>query len=241
MPTEHAISVDDDTVSAVHHVADTDRWLIFCHGFLSDKTGSYEARAERAVAEGYNAVRFDFRGSGDSDGAFADATLTSRIGDLLAVLDRFDPPSYALFGSSFGAMVAFHATAGRDRVDPVAVVARSPVTYTRAFDPYRRTVEAEGVLRYDDDHAIDSRFFDDFDTYSFEDVAAALSIPIMIAHGGNDDSVPIADSFDAAAALDIDVVFLKYAEEGHRFSAAAERRLRDRAFDWLDDAFGTDA
>jgi len=241
MATEHAIPVDGDTIAAVHHAADTDRWLIFCHGFLSDKTGSYEARAERAVAEGYNAVRFDFRGSGDSEGTFIDATLSSRIEDLVGVIDRFDPPSYALFGSSFGGLVAFHATAGQAGVDPVAVVARSPVTYTRAFDPYRRTVETEGTLRYDDDRAIDARFFEDFDTYGFGEVAESLSIPVMIAHGGDDDAVPIADSFDAAAALDTDVALLKYADEGHRFSAAAEERLRDRAFDWLDDAVGTDA
>lgn len=241
MGTEHAVSIDGETIAAVHHPADIDRWLVFCHGFLSDKTGSYEARAERAVAEGYNAVRFDFRGSGDSDGAFVDATLTSRIDDLVAVLDRFDPSSYALFGSSFGALVAFHATAGRDRVDPVAIVARSPVTYGRAFDPYRRTVETEGILRYDDGRAIDPRFFEDFDTYRFDDVTATLSIPTVIAHGGSDGSVPIADSFEAAAALDTDVALLKFADEGHRFSAAAERRLRDRAFDWLGDVFETDS
>ncbi len=239
MGTEHAVSVDGETVAAVHHAADTDRWLVFCHGFLSDKTGSYEARAERAVAEGYNAVRFDFRGCGESDGAFVDATLTSRIEDLVAVLDRFDPSSYALFGSSFGALVAFHATAGHDRVDPAAVVARSPVTYRRAFDPYRRTVEAEGTLRYDDGRAIDPRFFEDLDTYRFDDVTATLSVPTLIAHGGEDSSVPIAHSFEAAAALDTDVALLKYAGEGHRFSAPAEHRLRDRAFDWLEHVFGT--
>lgn len=239
MQVEHEIPVDGETVSAVHHEAASDdgRWLLFCHGFRSDKTGSYESRCERAVAEGYDAVRFDFRGSGESDGAFVESTLTTRIADLMAVIEHFDPPRYALFGSSFGAKVAFHAAARAGRTSgiggPVAIVARAPVTYNRAFDEYRAIVESEGVLRYDADHAIDRRFFDDFDGYAFDDAVAALAIPVAIFHGSEDESVPVADTFEAAAALDTDVLVAKYAEEGHRFSAAAEDRLRTQTFDWL--------
>ncbi|MFO7926262.1 MAG: alpha/beta hydrolase family protein [Halobacteriota archaeon] len=237
MPIEHEIPIDGQTISAIHHETDGDRWILFCHGFRSDKTGSYESRCERAVEEGYNAVRFDFRGSGESGGAFVESTLTTRIADLRAVIGHVDPSSYALFGSSFGAKVAFHAAARAGRtsetVEPTAIVARAPVTYNRAFDAYRETVDSEGVLRYDGDHAIDRRFFDDFDAYSFDEGAAVLDVPIAIFHGSDDESVPIDDTFEAAAALDTDVLVGKYAGEGHRFSATAEDRLRTQAFDWL--------
>ncbi|CCQ38022.1 alpha/beta hydrolase fold protein [Natronomonas moolapensis 8.8.11] len=236
MPTEHEIRVEGDRVAAVHHAAVGERWLFFCHGFRSDKTGSYENRCERAVEAGYDAVRFDFRGSGDSDRAFVEATLTSRIDDLRAVIERFDPRSYACVGSSFGAKVAFHAAAGP--LDPTAIVARAPVTYNRAFDADRRAVEAEGTLRYDDEHAIDERFFEDVGTYGFDDAAGEIGAPVGIFHGESDESVPIADSFDAAAALETDVLLETYAGEGHRFSEAAERRFLDRAFGWLEDVYG---
>lgn len=236
MQTEHEIRVDGERVAAVHHAADGDRWLVFCHGFRSDKTGSYEGRCERAVEEGYDAVRFDFRGSGDSDRAFVETTLTSRIEDLRAVVEHFEPSSYACFGSSFGAKVAFHAAAGP--LDPVAIVARAPVTYNRAFESDRQAVKADGTLRYDDDHAIDARFFEDFGTYNFDDAAEAIRVPVGLFHGGDDASVPIADSFEAAAALQTDVLVEKYAGEGHRFSVAAEERLRHRAFGWLEDSYG---
>lgn len=237
MPTERELRVDGERIAAVHHAADGDRWLFFCHGFRSDKTGSYEERCERAVEAGYDAVRFDFRGSGDSDRAFVEATLTSRIEDLRAVVGHFDPPSYACFGSSFGAKVALHAAAGP--LDPVAIVARAPVTYNRAFDADRRAVEAEGTLRYDDEHAIDARFFEDFGTYSFDDAAGEIGAPVGLFHGRSDESVPVADSFDAAAALETDVLLETYAGEGHRFSEAAEKRLRDRAFGWLEGVYGS--
>ena len=239
MATEHAFSVDGETVAAVHHPAKSDRWILFCHGFLSDKSGSYEARCERAVEEGYNAVRFDFRGSGNSDGAFVDSTLSTRIADLVAVVDHFSPPSYALFGSSFGAKTALPAATDTPRLE--AIVARSPVTYNRAFEPYRDAVEAESRLRFDGDRAIDGRFFEDFETYEFESITARLGVPIAIFHGTADESVPVGDSFEAAAALETDVYLAKYTDEGHRFSEAAERRLREQAFGWLETVYKTGA
>lgn len=229
MATEHTVPVDGEELAAVHHEADSDRWLVFCHGFLSDKTGSYESRCERALEEGYNGVRFDFRGSGDSDGAFVDQHLSSRIRDLRAVLEYFDPPKCVVFGSSFGGKVAFHTD--DDRIEALAT--RAPVTYNRAFAAYRELIDEEGELRLDDEHAINERFFEDFDRYEFADVAADLGVPVAVFHGTDDDSVPLSDSIEAVGALDGDVLLQTYAGEGHRFSERAERRLRDQLFDWL--------
>jgi pimeloyl-ACP methyl ester carboxylesterase len=160
MSDSHSIPVDGESIAAEHHPADGDRWLICCHGFLSDKSGSYETRCERAVESGYNAVRFDFRGSGDSDRAFVETNLSTRLADLRAVVEYFDLASYTLFGSSFGGKVALHAATDDHRVKAVAT--RAPVTYNRAFDDYRAAVADDGELRIDDDHAIDDRFFEDF-------------------------------------------------------------------------------
>lgn len=233
MPTRHTVPIDDQDLAVVHHDCDAETWLFFCHGFLSDKTGSYEERCERAVREGYDAVRFDFRGSGESDGAFVDQTLGSRIEDLRAVVRYFDPDSFVFFGSSFGAMVAFHAVGDVATDGLEALVARAPVTYNRSFQAYRSLVEESGELRIDDEHAIDGRFFDDIDRHRFETVASAIDVPVAVFHGTEDESVPLADSLDAVAALETDVLFQRYEGEGHRFSAAAERRMRRQVFDWL--------
>jgi pimeloyl-ACP methyl ester carboxylesterase len=232
MTERHTIPVaDGESVVAVHHEADSDDWLVFCHGFLSDKSGSYEGRCERAVAEGYNAVRFDFRGCGESDGAFIEGDLSTRIADLRAVVDYFDPPAYTVFGSSFGGKTAFHSAVDDDRVE--AIVTRAPVTYNRAFAAAREAVDSAGVFRYDEEYAIDERFFEDFDTYAFADVAERLDVPVAVFHGREDASVPLSDSLDAVGALSTDTFLQAYRDEGHRFSEAAEDRLRERAFDWL--------
>lgn len=228
----HEIPVtDDEAVIATVHQGPSDRWVVCCHGFLSDRTGSYEGRCERAVAAGYSAVRFDFRGCGESDGAFREQTLSDKLADLEAVLEFVDPDAVVLFGSSFGGKVAFHAGADDDRVE--AIVTRAPVTDNRSFDGYRAAVRDEGECRFEDGRRIDRRFFEDLDRYPFADAAADLAVPVAIVHGREDESVPLAHSTEATAALETDVLLEVYAGEGHRFSRAAEERLRERLFGWL--------
>lgn len=231
METEHDIPVDrDESVAAVHHEAGSGDWLVFCHGFRSDMTGSYEGRCRTAVEHGYDAVRFDFRGCGSSDGAFSASTLSARLADLAAVLEYFSPDSVALFGSSFGGAVAFHGAVDDDRVE--ALAARAPVTYG-AFDTLRATVEAEGAVRFDDGRLIDARFFEDLDRYDFAAVETRLDCPAAIFHGVGDESVPVGDSAQAAEHLGVDVLLQTYVDEGHRFSRAAEAQMREQLFDWL--------
>ena len=229
----HRIDVaGGETVVAVSHDAGADRWLVFCHGLVSDKSGSYERRAERAVEAGWNAVRFDARGCGDADGDFAESTLDSRLADLAAVVDHFDLPSYACFGSSFGAKVALHAAASDERV--TGVVGRAPVTYTRTVEPARAAVAASGRCEVGDGIHVDARFFDSLDRHPFEPTAAAIDVPVALVHGGADDVVAVEDSFEAAQELGGDVLLASLVDEGHLFSPGAEERLLELTFAWLD-------
>ncbi len=232
MPERRRITVEEDQeVVAVHHPAPSNEWFVCCHGFVSDKTGSYERRCERAVENGYNAVRFDFRGCGESTGAFVEQTLSSRIADLQSVLDRFDPGSVVLFGSSFGAKTAFHTAVGDPRIE--AIVGRAPVTDNRTFDDVRAVVEETGSFEYDTGHAVDARFFDDFGRYPFDTVTESLEVPVALFHGRADESVSLSDSLDAVAAFETDVLLQVYPDEGHRFSDTAEERMQRQLFDWL--------
>ncbi len=234
MGLTHSIPVaDGDTIAAVEHEGPGSEWIVFCHGFISDKSGSYVDRCERAVSEGYTAVRFDFRGCGESSGSFIDQTLSSRITDLTAVVEYFDLDEYVVFGSSFGGKVAFHTAATDERV--TAIGARAPVTYQDGSDDRRAVIREHGVFEYETGHRLDERFFADLDSYSFLEIADEIDCPVCIFHGGQDDSVACSDSFRAAVAMETDVLVQKYAGEGHRFSRHAESRLQDQFFQWLAD------
>ncbi len=226
MPKRHTISVEGDDVVSVHHEAgDTDRWILFSHGFVSDKEGSYVGRCERAVSEGYNAVRFDHRGCGESDLSFSEQNLSTRIEDLRAVIEHFDPSSCVLFGSSFGGKVVFHVAVDEPRV--VAVGARAPVTYTEPFEKYRSEQGAGWG-------GIGEDFFEDLGGYGFAEVEKGLDVPVAVFHGRDDATVNLEHSIDAVGALETDASLHAYAGEGHSFSRGAEERLRDTFFGWLD-------
>ncbi len=244
MPTRHEIPVaDGERVVAVHHeptgasdAATPADWIVFCHGFLSDKSGSYEGRCQRAAEEGFHGVRFDFRGCGEADGAFVDQTLSDKIADLLAVVEHFEPDRLVLFGSSFGGKVAFHAAPrlqSREDLDLRAIATRAPVTFNRSFDDTRDAVAHEGRATFETGQAVDERFVDDLAGHSFEGIVGEIDCPVLLVHGADDASVAVEDSLEAAALLETDVLLEKVAGEGHRFSAAGEARLRTRLFDWL--------
>jgi pimeloyl-ACP methyl ester carboxylesterase len=97
----------------------------------------------------------------------------------------------------------------------------------------RAVVEADGTFVYETGHAVDERFFTDFERYSFDDVTADLDVPVALFHGARDDSVPLQDTLDATGAFGVDVLCQVFADAGHRFSRPAEERFRQQLFDWL--------
>lgn len=233
MVQKHFIEVENtEGVAAVHHSADSNRWIFFCHGFGGGKGGNTSRRARKAPERGYNGVAFDFRGNGESDGDFIEQDLSSRISDLKAVIDYFDPESCALFGSSFGGKVVFHAALGDDRVK--AVVGKAPVTYNGIMDKFRAVVENKGEFEYIENKPIDSRFFDDFDRYPFEDVIEGLDIPVAVFHGSADTTVKPENSYRALEELDTDVSLHKLKGEKHSFSHSAEQKMMGSMVAFLD-------
>lgn len=232
MTEKYSIEVQDsESISAVHHEADSDNWIFFCHGYGSNKEGSYKERAEQATEEGFNAVRFDFRGNGESDGEFIDQSLSSRINDLKACINFFEPRNIYLFGMSFGGKVVSHAT---QDLEIEALVLKSPVTYNSIMDKFREVVEEKGNYTHFGDKTIDERFFEDFDTYSFDDVAKGLDAPVAIFHGSKDSTVHFENSSKATKAFETDVMFYKLKGEKHSMSNKGEKKMRDMMFAWLD-------
>lgn len=221
--SKHRIEVENgEEVSAVHHEADSDRWMFFCHGFGSNKKGSYESRCSFFQERGFNCVRFDFRGNGESDGSFIDSTLSSRIEDLKSVIQHFNPESYILFGSSFGGKVVLHAATD---LSPEKLFLKAPVTYNSVMDKFRAVVEEKGRFEYIDGKPIDERFIDDLDSYSFSDITEQLEIPVTIFHGGSDTTVHPENSFEAAQELETDVSIHKFKGEKHSFSDEMEEQM----------------
>lgn len=88
---------------------------IFYHGFSGDRNGSCWFRrlnSDYLTDKGYVCIRFDFTGSGESDGKFYDMTLTRELDEARLIydysknLDFVDTSNIFIIGHSMGGVIA---------------------------------------------------------------------------------------------------------------------------------------
>ncbi len=231
MTEKHFIEVENgEEVAAVHHEASSNKWIFLCHGFGGNKDRGNKTRAEAYNEAGWNTVRLDFRGNGESDGDFIEQDLSSRIEDLEAVMDYFKPGKSVLFGTSFGGKVVFHTAVQRD-VD--GVIGKAPVTYNRIMDKFKSVIDEKGTYEYIDGKPIDERFMEDLKTYSFSDVEDQLNIPVFISHGSADQTVHIENSFEASKNLDVDIELQKLKGVKHSYTVPGKIKMNRAVRAWL--------
>lgn len=110
--------------------------VLLLHGFtgsrdelaIKDTDEGVFSRTARLLAEkGYASLRIDFRGSGQSGGAWADTTFSGQIADAVAAVDwlkgnsSVDGKRISIIGWSQGGLVAAHAAKARPEVRAVSL------------------------------------------------------------------------------------------------------------------------
>lgn len=122
-------------------------FVIMFHGFCDERNELnfvHRELAERLEAEGIGSLRFDFNGSGESEGRFEDMTISSEIEDGSAALDFIlasgvaDPERIAFHGLSLGGCVA-SMLAGRRKEDVAALSLWCPAPDV-AYNLHKKTL-----------------------------------------------------------------------------------------------------
>jgi alpha/beta superfamily hydrolase len=191
--------------------------IICCHGFTGDKVGANQLMrdlAEILENAGFHAVRFDFAGSGESEGTFAaDTTVTGWQEDLRSVAAwvgrQFPGRPVYLLGHSLGGLVVL--TAG---VQAAGLIAVAPVVHPienfrdiiLGPELWAKAARGERIANfYNKGFALDSGFVRDLAHGGYDPLAAVatLAAPLLIIHGTADAAVPRTGSeelSDACAA-----------------------------------------
>lgn len=124
MPNEQIFYINGPKgrLAAVLHAEDPQKIVVLAHGYTGTKIehGRLFVQTARALAEaGISALRFDFWGSGDSEGSFYDVSPNTEIADLHCVLNWAKAAGYSslgVLGLSLGGAVSICTVAGRSDV-----------------------------------------------------------------------------------------------------------------------------
>ena len=204
--------------------------VVWLGGFRSDMAGTKaEALADWAKAEGRAYLRFDYFGHGESDGDFADGTITRWRADALAVLDELIAGEVVLVGSSMGGWIACLVAAVRaERVKAMVLVAPAPDFTEKLMAPEippegRKALRDDGVWmrpsEYGDPYPISAGLLEDGARWSILPGPVPITAPVRILQGGADPDVPWRHALELAQTLNSeDVVFTLIKDGDHRLS-----------------------
>lgn len=205
--------------------------LIFLPGYASDMDGSKAVALDAFAAEhGFAMLRFDYSGTGSSEGSFEDGTLERWTDEATAVLDRLTDGLVVLVGSSMGGWIALHlALRRRERVAALIGIAAAPdFTEWGYTDAEKTTLHRDGRLEqpnpYGDQPQLTTLgFWESGEAMRLLDSEIAIHCPVRLVHGDRDEDVPLDIAFrltDRLRSGDVQVTVIKGG--GHRLSAPHE-------------------
>lgn len=205
--------------------------IMFCGGFRSNMEGTKALALEgHCAAVGRACTRFDYRGHGESGGAFTDATIGDWLDDTLAVLDEATQGPLLLVGSSMGAWIALLAARARPaRVKGLVLIAPA-VDFTEALiwerlpTEDRETLMRDGVWLRESDYLsepdrITLRLIEEGRNHLLFGRPIPFDGPVRILHGMEDETVPWQFAIRTAETLTgADVVVTLVKNGDHRLS-----------------------
>lgn len=204
-------SKGQNLVGIMHHAAGSGLRpaVVVAHGFAGNKLGGsrrFVEFARYAAEQGLSVFRFDFAGSGDSDGDLIDLTLDQEMDDLRAAIDAVlamegvDPERVGLVGHCMGATTVIRGAARDERI--CKTVAWAP--FTDLDDTMTRLLGEDVVCFLRDGEESDFLYNEQLftagpailesarDVNMYDEVARVKS-PLLVIHGTEDSTVPLAE------------------------------------------------
>ena len=180
--------------------------VVICHGCTGQRMESsflFVELSRRLEAAGVASLRFDFHGSGESDGDFSEMTVTSERADAMAAIDFFkahgeiDPDRVGLLGLSLGGYVTACVLGVRADVRAAATwsaTGKAPGQWLKRFPPDQLDhLKREGWVDVSG-LRMSAAFFGDLDENKPYDLIAAYRGPVLVVHGTEDLVVPMAEA-----------------------------------------------
>ena len=205
--------------------------IILAHGYIPPDSystaESYRLVTRYYASGGFMVVKPDYRGHGRSEGGVPSAArtvdYTLDVLNLIAGLEEIpnaDTDNIFLYGHSMGGEIGLRILTVNDSLKGAtlwAAVTESFPENTLYFIRKRSPEEAERLQSL-----IDREFTpDDYPSLTPNSYLDSISVPILIHHGTEDESVPFGWTLPFRRRLDaagVDYVFFEYPGENHNIS-----------------------
>ena len=212
--------------------------VLMAHCFTCSKDLHTMTRLAKRLADaGWITFSFDFTGLGESEGDFAESSVSTNVGDLrraaVAMLEHDIGPCL-LLGHSLGGAAAVLAAASLHTVDAVICVASpADVHHVRRLLPDDAGTSADrfSICVGGRPFELDPQFLHDLETHDVLEAAAALDRPMLVVEAGEDEVVSSDQTRALADAGHADLERIEGAD--HLFSSPEHaRRLGEVVVDW---------
>ncbi|MEM8799732.1 MAG: alpha/beta hydrolase [Pseudomonadota bacterium] len=238
---------DQPALAYHHHKGDENApHLLFCGGFKSDMQGAKAlALEDHCRTRGLGFTRFDYRGHGQSEGAFEDGSISDWLEDTLAIIDEATEAPLILVGSSMGGWIVLLAAHARpDKVAGLIGIAAAP-DFTerlmwRDMDEETRQIlmetgRIETPSEYEDSpYIVTRKLIEDGRKHLLLDAPIEIDVPVRLLHGQRDTDVPFEFAqiiSDQLISEDITIELVKAGD--HRLSEPQDLLRLTRTVDEL--------
>ncbi len=235
-------------LAGVLHEAGKEKAIIMAHGFRSDKDedGIFIRVADALCKGGFTVLRFDFAGSGESEGKFSEMMLSKEVEDLESAILFMKNQGYGkigLVGASFGGAVYILGHPN----GIASIVLWNPVSKTSSFENYlsnkvnrnwKNEIE-KGYLKFYSEkrsksYSISKNMILEMEKINFQSESIKIKAPILIIHGDNDSYLPFSDSRELLKFLKAPkkLEIIKGAEHGFHDNASGKTAIK-LTLDWF--------
>ncbi len=218
--------------------------VVTVHGYSSGKDSStWVKMASELGKKSFNVFRFDLPGGGESEGNFAEQTISTMVQDTLSAIEFLKKKGFQKFylvGSSAGGLVCM-VVASKIKIEKIALIAPVSNYLLPRIQKYGERGISEwrenGYNFYDSGKRgllkVNYSFFEDLQNYQqMPAVVAKIKCPVLIVHGDKDESVLLSDSEEIVKHFP-NARLMVMAGCGHHFEEPFKTKAVKLIVNWL--------
>jgi uncharacterized protein len=209
-------------------------WFVICHGMTGQRMGPgylFVKLSRYLSAHGFSSNRFDFCGSGESDGFFQEMSIFSMQTDLITIVknirEMYNPKSLIVCGHSFGGLIA---SLTAKQIQPDGLVLISPVgdplrLIQKRDDLNQATLNKNGYIE-NGPHEMNPEALKAFRTCDpVNSLAQSFKGKLLVTQGDSDSSISVEESriySDVAQKAGIENEFRILKGSDHNYSRVSD-------------------